>query len=131
MPQITGLHHLALPTTDPVRSAEWYERVFGFSRILVEEEEDRVTAVVLEHLSGVLLVLHQADGPLRGWPDLAVFALTVTAGELGEWVRHLSALGVQHSPPREAHLGSALDVTGPDGFRIQLHTRENLSADDA
>ncbi|MFF5209090.1 VOC family protein [Streptosporangium sp. NPDC000396] len=27
MPEITGLHHIALPATDVLASGEWYERV--------------------------------------------------------------------------------------------------------
>lgn len=49
MPKIAGLHHIAVAAKDAQRSGEWYERVFGFTRLLVEEEEDRVTDVMLEH----------------------------------------------------------------------------------
>jgi hypothetical protein len=132
MPQISGLHHIAVPRKDALLSGEWFERVFGFTRILVEEEEDRVTGVVLEHPCGILLFLHQTADAFPAYPDLATFALGVAdRDELLMWADHLSALGVPCSAPRPAHLGWALDVTDPEGFRIQLHTREILSADDS
>jgi hypothetical protein len=45
------------------------------------------------------------------------------------WDNRLTELGAEHSSPRQAHLGWALDVIDPSGLRIQLHTREVLSAD--
>ena len=48
MAQICGFHHVSLPASDLGRSGDWYERVFGFQRVLIEEDEDRVTMVVLE-----------------------------------------------------------------------------------
>ncbi len=57
MPDIVGLHHRSLPASDCVISSDWYERVPGFIRVLVEEEEDAVTAVALQHTCDVLLYL--------------------------------------------------------------------------
>src|SRR5258708_15298617 len=132
MPDIIGLHHLSLLAVDAVRSGEWYERVLGFNRILVEEDEDGVTAVAVEHPCGIVLFVHQCSQRLPLPRESAVFALSVRDLEgLTEWTRYLAALGVAHSPPRLAHLGWALDVTGPDGVRFQLHTHETLSSDDA
>jgi len=51
-------------------------------------------------------------------------------GDLARWDRRLTELGAEHSGPRRAHLGWALDVTDPSGLRIQLHTPEVISADD-
>jgi hypothetical protein len=48
------------PEVDLDLSGDWYERVFGFQRVLIEEDEDRVTMVMLEHPEGMLLCLHQS-----------------------------------------------------------------------
>lgn len=131
MPEIEGLHHVALPARDAVRSSGWYESVFGFFQLLVEEEEDRISSVTLGHPSGVLLVLHQMDG-VGGYPERfagLAFKVPDRAG-LDAWERWLTDHQVAHSGVRPAHLGWALDVIGPDGVRIQLHTRERLSSDD-
>lgn len=131
MPEITGLHHVALPATNALRSSEWYERVFGFSSVLVEEEENEVISVTLEHPSGIVLTLHQADDHVHAWEELAPLALEVSdQTQLARWDHWLTRHQITHSTMRPAHLGWALDVSGPDGFRIQLHTRPVLSGDD-
>ena len=40
-----------------VRWLSFVERVFGFQHVLIEEDEDRVTMVLLEHPEGMLLCL--------------------------------------------------------------------------
>jgi catechol 2,3-dioxygenase-like lactoylglutathione lyase family enzyme len=131
MPGIDGLHHVAVPAADALSSSEWYEQVLGFSRFLIKEEEGGVLTVALRHPSGVVLFVHQGE-PLRPGRDaFAAFALEVPDRTgLKEWERWLTHRGADHSGVRPAHLGWTLDVMGPDGFPIQLHTREPVSADD-
>jgi len=129
MAQISGFHHVSLPASDLDRSADWYERIFGFERILTEEEEDRVTMVMLEHSEGMLLCLHQSP---EARPASSVAALSFRVAsrtDLEQWDKRLTEFGATHSGPRQAHLGWALDVVDPSGLRIQLHTREAISAD--
>ncbi len=137
MARISGFHHVTLPARDLDRSGDWYERVFGFQRVLIEEDEDRVTMVLLEHPEGMLLCLHQPPdpdpGPAWQWLGSAVAVLSfrvASRADLVLWDRRLAELGAEHSSPRQAHLGWALDVTDPSGLRIQLHTFEAVSADD-
>ena len=135
MAQISGFHHVAVPARDLDRSSDWYERVFGFQCMLIEEDEDRVTMALLEHPAGMLLCLHQLPSPGREWRGLdgAVAALSfrvASRADLVLWEGRLAELGAEHSSPRQAHLGWALDVTDPSGLRIQLHTYEMVSADD-
>jgi len=125
---------VSLPATDVLRSSDWYEHVFGFSCVLIKEEEDRVAMVTLEHPTGVLLYIHEAPEQVAAWrlsrAGTAVLGLSVAnRSALEWWDSRLAELGVEHSPPRPAHLGLALDVTGPDGLGIQLHTREDVSGD--
>jgi catechol 2,3-dioxygenase-like lactoylglutathione lyase family enzyme len=134
MAQICGFHHVSLPASDLDRSSDWYERVFGFERVLIEEDEDRVTMVLLEHPAGILLCLRPPGlGP--GWhkPGSAAAVLSfrvASRADLVLWDKRLAELGAEHSAPRPAHLGWALDVIDPSGLRIQLHTHEAISADD-
>ena len=134
MPQIWGLHHVSVPATDVLRSSDWFEQVFGFSCILIEEDEDRVALVILEHPSGILLHIREAADLVtacRRPGATAIFGFSVAdQSALDWWERKLTELGVEHSARRQAHLGLALDVTGPDGLGIQLHTYEELSGDD-
>jgi len=54
---------VSLPVVDVLGSSDRYERVFGYFRVLIEETEDRVTAVMLEHLGDARLALR--PGPRR------------------------------------------------------------------
>lgn len=130
-PTIRGYHHVTLPTADVTRASDWCEQVFDFTRILIEEEEDQLIAVTLEHPSGVLLYLHQAPEQAAALRGFAVLSLAVgDQSELNDWTQRLAGLGIEHSALRAGHLGWVLDVTDPDGLHIQLHTQESVSADD-
>jgi catechol 2,3-dioxygenase-like lactoylglutathione lyase family enzyme len=135
MVQISGFHHVSLPARDVESSADWYERVFGFECVLMEEDEDGVTGVLLEHPVGMVLALYQSPDPPpapqgRGI-GTAVLGFRVTSQDhLVRWDERLTELGIGHSRPRQAHLGWALEITDPSGLRIQLHTREVISVDD-
>jgi hypothetical protein len=100
-------------------------------RVLIEERESEVVAVLLQHRCGVRLLLRRAAAPvdaLRGYP---LFGLSVaTHAEFLRWVEHVTLLEVEHSGVHEAHLGWAVTVNGPDLIRIQLHTDEGPSGDD-
>lgn len=62
---------------------------------------------------------------------MAVLSFRVASrAELMLWENRLADLGVEHSRPRPAHLGWAMDVIDLSGLRIQLHAREAISADD-
>ena len=131
MPRLAGLHHVALPAADVLATSDWYAQTFGFVRLLVEEEEDRVVSVVLEHPTGILLYLHEAPGRLDALSEFSVLGLAVDdREELCGWAAHLTRRNVRHNGPRAAHLGWTLDVIDPNGLHVQLHTRELVSADD-
>ena len=128
---LTGVHHVTVPTSDPVASSDWYERVLGFASLLIEEHENDVVAVLLQHPCGARLLLRRADvqlAALRGYP---LFALSVASHtELLHWVEHLTTFNVEHSAVHQAHLGWAVTVTGPDLIDIQLRTDEGPSGED-
>jgi catechol 2,3-dioxygenase-like lactoylglutathione lyase family enzyme len=135
MVQISGVHHVTLPARDVELSGDWYEGVLGFECILIEEDEDGVTAVMLEHPAGMLLALHRSPDLVtapsgRGLGAAALSFRVAGRSDLLRWDKRLTELGIEHSTPRQAHLGWALDVVDPSGLRIQLHTREVISADD-
>ena len=134
MPHISGYHHVSLPAGDVLRTGDWYERVFGFARVLIEEDEDHVTAVMLEHPAGIILYLHHAPEQLEAWRGSVARAPVIgfrvnSYDELRSWEASLPLLSVEHSALRQAHVGWALDVIDPDGLRIQLHTSEPVSTD--
>ena len=131
VPTLTGVHHVSVPTSDPLASSDWYVRVFGFATLLIEERESEVVAVLLQHPCGARLLLRHAAAPLAALAGYPLFGLTVASHtELLRWVEHLTTFDVEHSAVHQAHLGWAVTVTGPDQVRIQLHTDEGPSGED-
>ena len=130
VPLLIGLHHVTVPSSDPLAASDWYVGVFDFAALLIEERENEVTAVLLQHPCGARLLLRRADEPLatlRGYP---MFGLSVANhDELLRWVEHLTTFDVEHSDVHQAHLGWAVTVTGPDLVQIQLHTDEGPSGE--
>ena len=131
VPLLTGVHHVAVPTTDPLAGSDWYVRVFDFAAVLIEESESEVVAVLLQHPCGVRLLLRRAAAPLAALREFPLFGLTVPSYTvLQHWVEHLTTFDVEHSAVHQAHRGWAVTVTGPDLVRIQLQTDEGPSGED-
>ena len=128
---MTGIHHVTVPASDLLASSDWYARVLGFETILIEEHENDVVAVLLQHPCGARLLLRHTDVPLSAWHGYPLFALSVASHtELLRWVEHLTTLDVDHGAVHQAHLGWAVTITGPDLLKIQLRTDEGPSGDD-
>jgi hypothetical protein len=130
VPRLTGVHHVTVPTSDPL-GTDWYVQVFGFTALLMEESESEVVAVLLQHPCGVRLLLRRAAAPLPALRGFPLFGLTVPSfTELQHWEEHLSSSGVEHSAVHQAHPGWAVTVTGPDLVRIQLQTDDGPGGGD-
>ena len=76
VPRLTGVHHVTVPTSDPL-GTDWYVQVFGFTALLMEESESEVVAVLLQHPCGVRLLLRRAAAPLPALRGFPLFGLTV------------------------------------------------------
>lgn len=118
-----------MPAQDPQATADWYAQVMGFATVVIEEQADDVTLVVMHHRpSDVRLVVRHS--PDHRPPDFPLFSLRVgDKATLEEWDAYLAGLGVTHTAVHQAHLGWALTLTGPEGVRIQLHTDDAISGD--
>jgi catechol 2,3-dioxygenase-like lactoylglutathione lyase family enzyme len=131
VPRLTGVHHVTVPSSDPLAASDWYVRVFDFAALLIEERENEVMAVLLQHQCGARLLLRRAAEPLAILRGYALLGLSVgNHDELLRWVEHLTTSDVEHSGVHHAHLGWAVTVIGPDLVRIQLHTDEGPSGED-
>jgi len=64
VPLLVGVHHLTVPTSDPLTASDWYARVFDSAALLIEERENEVTAALLQHRCGARLLLRRADEQL-------------------------------------------------------------------
>jgi glyoxylase I family protein len=125
MPRLTGPSHIDLTVTDVERSATWWERVMGFTRIN-SFEQPTFRGVGLWNRSGftVTVLSHDATAAerfdeQRVGLDHFAFAIADRAG-LDEWVAHLDGLGVEHSGVMDAHFGDTVVLRDPDGIQLEL-----------
>lgn len=107
-PAVTGYHHFAPTVSDVEASAQWYERVFGMTRVPVTfphhgGEKGGYAVVLAEPRSGIVLGLHHHDtnpGQLfderRTGLDHMSFAVAGRA-DLDAWASWLDGLGVENS----------------------------------
>ena len=107
-PTVTGYHHFAPTVSDVEASAQWYERVFGMTRVPVAfphhgEEKGGYAVVLTEPRSGIALGLHHHDGnpgqlfdEKRTGLDHMSFAVTGRA-DLEAWASWLDSLGIENS----------------------------------
>jgi catechol 2,3-dioxygenase-like lactoylglutathione lyase family enzyme len=123
------MHHVRLPVSDVLASQDWYERTLDFRPVLVSEEEDAVTGVVMKHTSGVVIGLHLEPERARALAGFALLGLSVD--DLVPWLEHLDGLNVQHGGIVDGHLGACVQVRDPDGLVLELHTPDQPSADEA
>jgi len=131
VPLLTGVHHVTVPTSDPLAASDWYVRVFDFAALLMEERENEVVAVLLQHPCGARLLLRRTTAPMAAVREYPLFGLTVANyTELQHWVQHLTTFDVEHTTVHEAHPGWAVTLTGPDVVRIQLQTAEGPCSED-
>jgi hypothetical protein len=77
VPLLTGVHHVTVPTSDPLAASDWYVRVFDFAALLIEERENEETAVLLQHRCGACLMLRRAAEPLAALRGYPLFGLSV------------------------------------------------------
>jgi glyoxylase I family protein len=105
-PAVTGYHHFAPTASDVEASAQWYERVFGMTRVPVafpHHGGGGYAVVLTEPRSGIALGLHHHDanpGQLfderRTGLDHMSFAVAGRA-DLVAWAGWLDSLGVENS----------------------------------
>ena len=123
MPSLLGVHHIRLPAVDIAASSDWYQTVFGFEILLYEEEENMAVGAVLRHESGVVLGLHIAEAALVSAME-GFNILGLIADDIPTWIEKLDRLGVAHSEVTHSSAGYFIEVVGPNGTTLQLHTAE-------
>jgi catechol 2,3-dioxygenase-like lactoylglutathione lyase family enzyme len=113
-PRLSGrIHHLALRSGDPERSARFYEDVLGLREVQRSPAEGGVRAIWLE-LQGAVLMIERA---LRAGPSAGTgHVLALAVAELEPWEDHLRTAGV----PVVDRTDHTLFVLDPDGHRVAL-----------
>lgn len=129
-PSLDGLHHVRLPVVDVGAVRQWFEDVLGFVCVLDYEEEDGVSGCVLAHRSGFSVGVHQAPAAASAVDGFEILTLSVgDQAALTDWIGWLDRCGTDHGPVCEAHIGLFVNVAGPGGIAVRLHTSEHPAAD--
>jgi catechol 2,3-dioxygenase-like lactoylglutathione lyase family enzyme len=133
-PAVTGYHHFAATAADVEASAQWYERVFGMTRMPGTfphhgAEKDGYAVVLMEPRSGIVLGLHHHGGnpgqpfdERRTGLDHMSFAVAGRA-DLGVWASWLDSLGVENSGVVDADSPVPYSVVvfrDPDHIQLEL-----------
>ena len=112
------LDHLHLMSPDPVKTAEFYEKMFGARRITVRDEGDGRAMAKLD-LKGITILISQRTG------DDAQFGLVhfgIGTDKLDEAVAAMKADGVEFTQDiREIRPGFRISfLTAPEDVSIEL-----------
>jgi catechol 2,3-dioxygenase-like lactoylglutathione lyase family enzyme len=125
-PRLSGFGHIDLTVRDSERSLCWWQEVMGFAEIGSRERPEFKLWTMMDS-SGVVvsIMTHSAcDGEPFDERRVGLdhFALLVAGrDELEGWVRHLDALGVEHSGIQEELGGPLVVLRDPDNIQLELH----------
>jgi glyoxylase I family protein len=125
VPQLGGLSHLDLTVTDVERSAEWWERVMGFSRVNSAQYPTWRICSLMDAAGFAVTVMSHDSTTDEQFDETRVgldhFAFAVESrSALDEWVAHFDAHGVTHTGVIEAHFGDTVVFRDPDNIQLEL-----------
>jgi glyoxylase I family protein len=133
-PTVTGVHHFAPTVSDVEASAQWYERVFGMTRVPVAfphygAEEGGYALVLMDPRSGMVIGLHhheanpgQPFSESRTGLDHIAFGVGDRA-DLDAWASWLDELGIGHSGVIDTDNPMPYSVVvfrDPDNIQLEL-----------
>jgi catechol 2,3-dioxygenase-like lactoylglutathione lyase family enzyme len=130
MPRVTGVLETCIHVEDVARSAQFYESLFGFSRLAAD---DRFCAfdvggrdvLILFRRGGTLEPVELPGGviPPHGGSGHLHFALAIPAEDLSAWEERLGEAGVEiESRVKWERGGESLYFRDPDNHLVELAT---------
>lgn len=127
-PALSGFHHLKIPVADLDTSLAWYRRVLGATHLTRLDHVDSagIRYATLLEVPGLPVIIELRWAPAAAHAlrqcDLIVLALD-TDEQFDEWISHLDAQDVEHSPVLAGGGGPILVIVDPDGKFIRLMKR--------
>jgi glyoxylase I family protein len=133
-PAVTGVHHFSPTVSDVDASAQWYERVFGMTRVPVVfphhgAEEGGYAVILADPRSGMVIGLHHHEAnpgqPFRESQtglDHIAFGVASRA-DLDVWASWLDELGIRHSGVIDTDNPMPYSVVvfrDPDNIQLEL-----------
>ena len=128
--QVTGILETALHVANPVRSADFYRRLFGFDLLL---ETERLVALNVAGRN--VLLLFQEGGtseplvieggviPPHGGSGQLHLAFSIVAEDVEPWTQRLRSAGIAiESVVNWPEGGQSLYFRDPDGHLVELAT---------
>lgn len=127
MPEMSGIHHIAVTVSDLEVSTRFYERVLGMppaSSLDGPGLQRRLFALPGGTNLGLTQHATPSTGPFTPFePGLDHLGLAVrTIEQLQGWADHLTTLGIDHLGLIEAPYGTALSFKDPDGIAVEFFT---------
>jgi catechol 2,3-dioxygenase-like lactoylglutathione lyase family enzyme len=130
MPRVTGVLETCLYVANVERSARFYERLFGFRRMLCNE---RLCALAVAERGVLILFLQGATTkpvslpggilPAHDGSGRSHFAFAIPAEDLAAWEKRLTETGVAiESRVHWESGGDSLYFRDPDGHLAELAT---------
>ena len=125
MPKLQPVAHLTFTVTDPTRSAEFYNQVFGTETIMSASDDLGNITIVGNSANTIGLRRHNGTAmsssfdPARIGLDHVGF-LVGSREELEEWRKRLEANGVTYSDIVESPWGLHLSLKDPDNIALEL-----------
>jgi catechol-2,3-dioxygenase len=125
MPEFPAVAHVAVTVSDLNQSRPWYQQLFGSVPVLDEDTGPFHHVVWL--LGGTLFGIHQHTDPtssaafdeLRPGLDHVAFGCA-DRGELEQWEKRLSELGIANGGVVDAAYGSGLSFRDPDNIALEF-----------
>lgn len=120
------MHHVSLSVADLARSSEWYERIFGLERVMVEDSDRRRVIVYRFPGQSLTFGLVQHGAARTSTFDPAVVGLDTAAfsvpsrAALEQWAAHFDAHGVGHSGVLDTPFGGMLNFVDCDGIQLAM-----------
>lgn len=126
-PRLSGLHHLKLPVTDLDASLAWYQRVFDAEHLSQFDHfgDGGVRYAVILALPGVDGLVELRWAPKAAAATVGYDPVSFAVGDLEslrQWIDHLDALRIDHSPIEPALAGDLVVFRSPDGLYLRLLT---------